>query len=65
MHRKLGILGQMRNDDLAYAIGVDEAEVEDERDEMAVQNDGLQVKIDSYQNPPREEGEKAIEGFSR
>lgn len=52
----------MSNDDLTDCIGVDKTEVEDEWDEMVVENDGLEVKVDRNERPGQEVREKAVEG---
>ena len=41
----------MGDDDLADRVGVDEADVEDERNEVVVQNDGLEVEVGGDEDP--------------
>ena len=42
---------------LADRVGVDEADVEDERDQMALEDDRLQVQVGGNQDPSAEEWE--------
>ena len=45
----------MGDDDLADGVGVDEADVEDEGDEVVVQDDGLEVEVGGDKDPCHEE----------
>ena len=57
----------MLDDDLAYGVGIDEADVEDEWDEVVVQYDRLQEEVGGNEDPGDEVGNEAvqrrIEGF--
>lgn len=55
----------MRNDDLANRVGVDEAHVEYKRDEVVVEDDGLEIKVDGNEGPSGEVGDEAVERFDR
>jgi hypothetical protein len=46
---------------LSHAVRVDEAHKEDEWNEMVIQNDRLDVKIDRDESPCHEEGYEAKE----
>ena len=45
MHGELGILGKMCHDHSANRVGIEHASIEDERYEMVIQNDGLEVEV--------------------
>lgn len=55
----------MRDDDLTDGIGVDKANVKDERNKVVVQYDGLEIEIERDKSPREEVGEQAIEGRPR
>lgn len=46
----------MGGDDLADGVGVEETDVEDEGDEMLLQDYGLLVEIEGYEDPSCEKG---------
>jgi len=54
--------GQMRDNDAAHTVGVDEAGVEDKGDEVVVQDDGLEIEVCGNEKPGGGEGEKSEEG---
>lgn len=58
-------LDEMRGNNLANRVGVDQSGEEDERDKMLVQNDGLQVEVCWNQRPGYEERDEAEQGNSR
>lgn len=62
VHRKFRVLGQMRDNNLTNGIGVDKADVKDERDEVVVQYDWLKVEIERDKSPREEVREQAVEG---
>lgn len=51
----------MRCDHLTYAIGVDEADVEHEGDEVLTQDHGLKVEVGGDDGPGGEERDEAVE----
>lgn len=57
-----GIFNQVRGDHLADGVGVDEADVEGERDEMVPQDDGVEREVERDEGPGDEEGNEAPEG---
>lgn len=56
------VLDEMGGDHLADAVGVDEADVEDEGHEVLVQDNRLQVEVGGDEEPGQEDGEEAFEG---
>lgn len=57
-------LGQVGSDHLTHAVGVDETDVEYERNKVVVEDHWLQVEVDRDQDPGGEEGEESVEGQS-
>lgn len=55
----------MRNYNLANRVGVDEAHVEYKGDEVVVEDDGLEIKVDGNESPSGEVGDEAVERFDR
>nr|POE90172.1 hypothetical protein CFP56_20639 [Quercus suber] len=58
-----GGLGEVGGDHLADAVGVDEADVEDEGDEVVVQDDGLQGEVGDDEHPGGDERDEAEESL--
>lgn len=52
----------MCGDHLADAVGVDEADVEDKRNEMLVEDDWLEVEVEGNEYPGQEDRKEAVEG---
>ena len=53
----------MGGDNLADRVGVDEADIEDKRNEVLVQDDRLEVKVEWDECPGHEKREEAVERF--
>ncbi|KAI4279057.1 MAG: hypothetical protein LQ337_000572 [Flavoplaca oasis] len=53
----------MRNDDLANRIGVNEPHVEHKGDEVMVEDNRLEIKVDGNEGPRGEIGNQAVERF--
>lgn len=45
MHGELRILGKMCHDDSADQVSIEHASIKDERYEMVVQDDGLEIEV--------------------
>lgn len=48
---EVGVFDEMGGDDGADGVGVDEADVEDERDEVVVEDDRLEVEVEGHEDP--------------
>ena len=65
MHWEFRILGEVRGYHEADGVGVDQADVEHEGDDMVLEDDWLQVEVCRYEGPCDEVREQAVKWFHR